>query len=170
MSIPAGEASISAVRGTLIFCRDDPFLTDPDEAFVCEPDGLVICRDGVIQAVGPYAQLKSKLPSQSALADHSGCLIAPGFIDTHVHYVQTGIIGAQGFQLLDWLTHYTFAVEETFADEAVARDTARVFCDELLRQGTTTALVFFSVHGGSGDWVVVGDGKSSVRRIVGQVL
>jgi len=106
MSAPAGEASISAVRGTLIFCCDDPFLTDPDKAFVCEPDGLVICRDGVIQAVGPYAQLKSELPPQSTLADHSGCLIAPGFIDTHVHYVQTGIIGAQGFQLLDWLTHY----------------------------------------------------------------
>jgi hypothetical protein len=73
MGAPAGEASISAVRGTLIFCRDDPFLTDPDEAFVCEPDGLVICRDGVIQAVGPYAQLKSELPPQCAVGSIDQC-------------------------------------------------------------------------------------------------
>jgi guanine deaminase len=170
MSAPAGDRSVNAVRGTLIFCRDDPFLTDPDEAFVCEPDGLVICRDGVIQAIGPYARLKSELPPQSALADHSGCLVAPGFIDTHVHYVQTGIIGAQGFQLLDWLTHYTFATEATFADEAVARDTARVFCDELLRQGTTTALVFCSVHPGSVDALFVEAEKRNLRLIAGKVL
>ena len=61
-------------------------------------------------------------------------LIAPGFIDTHIHYVQTGIIGAQGKQLLDWLNDYTFIAEQAFADEAVARDTARVFCDELAAQ------------------------------------
>ena len=130
----------------------------------------MICRDGVIQAVGPFAQLKSELPPQSALADHSGCLVAPGFIDTHVHYVQTGIIGAQGFQLLDWLTHYTFAAEAEFADEAVARDTARVFCDELLRQGTTTALVFCSVHAGSVDALFVEAEKRNLRLIAGKVL
>src|SRR5229473_1020052 len=99
----SSRAAMSALRGTLVFCRDDPFLTDPQTAFVHEPDGLVICRDGMIQAVGPYAALSAELPSDAALADHSGCLIAPGFIDTHVHYVQTGIIGAQGLKLLDWL-------------------------------------------------------------------
>src|SRR5712691_2769430 len=151
MSAPAGDGTISALRGTLIFCRDDPFLTDPQTAFVCEPDGLVICRDGMIQAVGPYAALSAELPADAVLADHSGCLIAPGFIDTHVHYVQTGIIGAQGLKLLDWLNAYTYVAEQAFADEAVARATARVFCDELLRNGTTTALVFCSVHAGSVD-------------------
>ena len=170
MIAPVGNSSTSAVRGTLIFCRDDPFLTDPDEAFVCEPDGVVICRDGVIRAVGPYARLKSELPPDTALADHSGCLVAPGFVDTHVHYVQTGIIGAQGLQLLDWLTHYTFAAEQAFADETVARDTARVFCDELLRQGTTTALVFCSVHAGSVDALFLEAEKRNLRLIAGKVL
>jgi len=73
MQTTAGEGSINALRGTLIFCRDDPFLTDPGTAFVCEPDGLVICRDGVIEAVGPYAAMKAALPSNAVLADHSGC-------------------------------------------------------------------------------------------------
>src|SRR5712692_8656785 len=170
MSAPAGDGSISALRGTLVFCRDDPFLTDPQTAFVHEPDGLVICRDGMIQAVGPYAALSAELPSNATLTDHSGCLIAPGFIDTHIHYVQTGIIGAQGRKLLEWLDTYTYVAEQAFADEAVARDTARVFCDELLRNGTTTALVFCSVHAGSVDALFAEAEKRNLRLIAGKVL
>jgi guanine deaminase len=137
---------------------------------VHEPDGLVICRDGIIQAIGPYAALHSELPANADLADYSGCLVTPGFIDTHVHYVQTGIIGAQGLQLLDWLTHYTFVAEQAFADPAVAQETARVFCDELLRQGTTTALVFCSVHVDSVDALFVEAQKRNLRLIAGKVL
>jgi guanine deaminase len=162
--------SISAVRGTLIFCRDDPFLTDPAKAFVHEPDGLVICRDGLIEAVGSYAALKAQLPADADITDHSSCLIAPGFIDTHIHYVQTGIIGAQGHQLLAWLNDYTFVAEQAFADEAVARDTANLFCDELLRNGTTTALVFCSVHPGSVDALFEAAAKHNLRLIAGKVL
>lgn len=170
MKPPVHEGSVSALRGTLIFCRDDPFLADPNKAFVCEPDGLVICRDGVIEAVGAYAALKSQLPAHGDIADYSGCLIAPGFIDTHIHYVQTGIIGAQGHQLLDWLNHYTFVAEQAFADPAVAQGTARVFCDELLRQGTTTALVFCSVHPGSVDALFREAEARNLRLIAGKVL
>ncbi len=100
--------------------------------------------------------LQSALPPNAELADYSGCLIAPGFVDTHIHYVQTGIIGAQGHQLLEWLTDYSYVAEQSFADAAVARDTARVFCDELLRNGTTTAMVFCSVHAGLGGRAVRG--------------
>ena len=170
MSTSGGDGPVSALRGSLVFCRDDPFLTDPATAFVHEPDGMLICRDGVITAVGTYDALKSELPPNLALADYSGCLIAPGFIDTHVHYVQTGIIGAQGRQLLDWLNEYTYVAEQSFADEAVARDTARVFCDELVRNGTTTALVFCSVHAGSVDALFVEAQRRNLRLIAGKVL
>jgi guanine deaminase len=170
MNATAGDVPVSAVRGTLVYCRDDPFLTDAGTALVHEPDGLVICRDGIIQAAGPYAALRSELPANADLADYSGCLVTPGFIDTHVHYVQTGIIGAQGLQLLDWLTHYTFVAEQAFADPAVAQETARVFCDELLRQGTTTALVFCSVHVDSVDALFVEAQKRNLRLIAGKVL
>jgi guanine deaminase len=170
MNATAGDVPVSAVRGTLVYCRDDPFLSDAGTALVHEPDGLVICRDGIIQAAGPYAALRSELPANADLADYSGCLVTPGFIDTHVHYVQTGIIGAQGLQLLDWLTHYTFVAEQAFADPAVAQETARVFCDELLRQGTTTALVFCSVHVDSVDALFVEAQKRNLRLIAGKVL
>jgi guanine deaminase len=159
-----------ALRGTLISCRDDPFLTDRRQAFWCESDGLVICRDGSIVACGPFAHLKSELPADIELADHSGCLIAPGFIDTHIHYVQTGIIGSQGTQLLEWLDRYTFVAEQAFADEQVARITARAFCDELLRNGTTTALVFCSVHPGSVAALFEEAERRNLRLIAGKVL
>jgi len=170
MLATADKSSLGAIRGTLIFCRDDPFLTDPGTAFVHEPDGLVICRNGIIEAVGSYGALRSELPPNANVADYSGCLIAPGFIDTHIHYVQTGIIGAQGRQLLDWLNDYTFVAEQAFADPAVAQETARVFCDELVRQGTTTALVFCSVHAGSVDALFAEAERHNLRLIAGKVL
>jgi guanine deaminase len=84
--------------------------------------------------------------------------------------VQTGIIGAQGHQLLDWLNDYTFIAEQAFADPAVAADAARVFCDELLRHGTTTALVFCSVHAGSVDALFETAQARNLRLIAGKVL
>jgi guanine deaminase len=170
MPHPAGDGSFTVLRGTLIYCHDDPFLTSADTAFVHEPDGLVICRDGVIQAVGPTASLQSELPANAELSSYPGCLIAPAFVDTHIHYVQTSIIGAQGHQLLDWLNDYSYVAEQSFADEAVAHNTARIFCDELLRHGTTTALVFCSVHAGSVDALFAEAERRHLRLIAGKVL
>jgi guanine deaminase len=170
MTAAADGGAISAVRGTLVYCRDDPFLVDERAALVEVPDGLVVCRGGVIEAVGPYAQLAPALPPQAVVTHHSGCLITPGFIDTHVHYVQTGIIGAQGHRLLDWLDNYTYPAELAFADDAVARETAQLFCDELLRHGTTTALVFCSVHAGSVDALFEAASGRNMRLIAGKVL
>jgi len=160
----------TALRGALIFCRDDPFLTDPTTAFHHEPDGLVICRDGLIVAAGAVAEVKPLLPPEVTVADYTDCLIAPGFIDTHVHYVQTGIIGSQAKDLLSWLEQYTFRAEQAFADERVAAETARVFCSELLRNGTTTALVFCSVHPGSVDALFAEAARRNLRLIAGKVL
>ena len=161
---------VTALRGDLLFCRDDPFLSVPKLAFVHERDGLVICRGGLIHAVGPFSTLQNRLPAEVEVADYSGCLITPGFIDTHIHYVQIGVIGTQGHQLLDWLNDFTFIAEQAFADESVARDTARVFCDELLRNGTTTALVFCSVHPGSVDALFEEAQSRNLRLIAGKVL
>ena len=69
-----------------------------------------------------------------------------GFIDCHVHYPQTQIIGAFGEQLIDWLNKYTFIAEQQFADKEHAREVARVFLQECLRAGTTSAAVYCTVH------------------------
>lgn len=71
---------------------------------------------------------------------------SPGFIDTHIHYVQTGIIATPGKQLLQWVNDYVYPLEETFADETYARQVAAVFCNAPLRNGTTTTLVYCAVY------------------------
>ncbi len=159
-----------ALRGALVWCEDDPFLSSEEQAFRHEADGLVICRDGKIAAAGSYASLKGELPPDIAVADYRGHLIAPGFIDTHIHFVQTGIMGAHGRQLLDWLERHTFPAEHAFADQTVARTTARVFCDELLRNGTTTALVFCSVHPQSVDALFEEASQRGLLIVAGKVL
>ena len=164
------SATPTALRGTLVWCEDDPFLVGATKAFRYETDGLVIVRDGKIAAVGSYASLKAEVPPDVTIADYSGHLIAPGFVDTHVHFVQTGIMGAQGRQLLDWLEHHTFPAEQAFADDKIARATARVFCDELLRNGTTTALVFCSVHPQSVDALFEEAAQRGLLVIAGKVL
>src|SRR5687768_10947425 len=170
--MPAAERSegVLVLRGTVVTCRDDPFLTDPAKAFAVEPDGIVVCRDGLIEAVGPAAELRAAVPSGAAVVDYSGSLIAPGFIDTHVHYVQTGIVASYGTQLLDWLDRYAFPAEMAFTDADHAAAMATVFCDELLRNGTTTALVFCAVYPQSVDALFAEAERRGMRIAAGKVL
>jgi guanine deaminase len=80
-----------------------------------------------------------------------GRLIVPGFVDAHVHYPQTDRIAAHGVQLLEWLERHIFPAEAAFADKAHGDEVAAFFLDELLRNGTTSALVFGTVHAASVD-------------------
>jgi len=170
MTDPGESENLMALRGTIVTCRDDPFLTDPAQAFAVETDGIVFCRNGLIAAVGPAAELLASMPPETAVTDYSGCLIAPGFIDTHVHYVQTEIVASYGTQLLDWLDRYAFPAELAFADSAHAAAMARVFCDELLRNGTTTALVFCAVYPQSVDALFAEAERRGMRIAAGKVL
>ena len=167
--MPSPTDGVTALRGTVVTCRDDPFLTDPAKAFAVESDGLVVCRNGLVEAVGPASALLKSVPAQR-VADYSGCLIVPGFIDTHVHYVQTGIVASYGEQLLDWLERYAFPAEMTFADPTHAAAMAKVFCDELLRNGTTTALVFCAVYPQSVDALFAEGERRGMRIAAGKVL
>src|SRR5437588_708276 len=162
--------SLTALRGMIVTCREDPFLTDPAKAFTVETDGIVLCRNGLIEAVGPAGNLLAFIPQDTSVTDYSGCLIVPGFIDTHVHYVQTGIIASYGTQLLDWLDRYAFPAELAFEDPAHATAMARIFCDELLRNGTTTALVFCAVYPQSVDALFAEAERRGMRIVAGKVL
>ena len=159
-----------AVRGRLAYFVDDPFLVDPETAFVYEPDGLLVCNDGMIEAVGPAGRLLTTLPADVRPVHYPGAVILPGFVDTHVHFAQTEIIGAGGEQLLDWLETRAFPAEQRFADPAHAAAMAVRFCDELLRNGTTTALVFCAVFPQSVDALFVEAAKRNLRLAAGKVL
>ena len=158
------------MRGTLVSFTGDPFLADPEQTLRHETDGLVVCRDGLIEAVGPYPTLRNELPADFLVADYSGCIISAGFIDTHTHYVQTGIIAAPGKRLLDWVSDYVYPVEESFAHEAHARDVASFFCDALLRNGTTTSCVYCAVYPQSVEALFAEAEKRKMRIIAGKCM
>ena len=101
--------------------------------------------------LGPAQDLLHGLPAEVPVTDHRDMILVPGFIDTHVHSAQLDIIAAPGAKLLDWLQRHAYPEEARFADPEHAMLAAGTFVDELLRNGTTTALVFATVHPGSVD-------------------
>jgi guanine deaminase len=57
------DAPVTALRGTIVSFTGDPFLANPAKAFMHEPDGLIVCRNGTIEAVGPYGSVRASLPA-----------------------------------------------------------------------------------------------------------
>ena len=102
--------------------------------------------------------------------DHAGRLILPGFIDTHVHSPQLDVIGSWGAQLLDWLETYTFPAEQRLADPQAAQQVSQFFLDALLAHGTTSAVVFPTVHKVSADALFEAALQRGMRLISGKVL
>lgn len=159
-----------AIRGSILHFLDDPADDDGESAFEFHEDGVLIVEDGHITKVGSASELLPALGRQASLTDCSGKLILPGFIDTHVHFVQTDIIGSHGRRLLEWLEQYTFPAERAFADAGHAREVAEFFLAELLRNGTTTALVLGSVHRASVDAIFAAAAARGMRLIAGKVM
>ncbi|MBX2823244.1 MAG: guanine deaminase [Gammaproteobacteria bacterium] len=157
-----------ALLGDLLWFVDDP--AESDEACEFIPSGLVLIEDGHISATGRADQLLHTLPADTQVHDHRGCLITPGFIDTHVHYPQCEIIASYGTRLLEWLETYTFPGEAKFSDAEHARTTTEFFLNELIRNGTTTALVFGTVHPQSVDQFFTEARKRNLRMICGKVM
>jgi guanine deaminase len=149
-------------------------LADPAEraegAYEYFDDGLLVLADGVVAAAGDARALLPNLPTTATIVDYTGKLIVPGFVDTHVHYAQTDIIAAYGEQLLEWLERYTFSTERRFADPAYACEVAEFFLAELLRNGTTTALVFATVHPESVSAFFTAAQARGLRMIAGKVM
>lgn len=136
-------------------------------------DGLLVIKSGHIRDCGDAKELLASYQAAGLsldVTDYSGKLIMPGFIDTHTHYPQTDVIGSYGTQLLDWLNTYTFPMEARFADLDLANDVANFFCDELLRNGTTTAMVFATVHENSVDAIFNAANSRDMRLIAGKVM
>lgn len=149
---------------------DDPALVGADQACSYIPNGTLVVEDGHITATGKRSVIEPTLPADADVHDHSGSLITPGFIDTHIHYPQLDMIASFGDQLLDWLDHYTFPAEAKFDDPAHAEDCAEFFLDELIRNGTTTALVYGTVHKQSVDALFAAALERNMRIVTGKAL
>ena len=159
-----------AFRASIVHCLEDPGEHSRSSAYEYFADGLLLVEDGRVAAVGEAGKLLPDLEETVSVAEFPGQLIVPGFIDCHVHFPQLDIIGSYGEQLLDWLHRYAYPAEIRFADADYAREVAIAFVDQLLINGTTTALVFGTVHSHSADAIFEAAAARDMRLIAGKVL
>ncbi len=133
-------------------------------------DGVLITEQGKIRWFGTWNDAQDHLPINIEIQHYPEQLIIPGMIDTHIHFPQTEMVGAYGEQLLSWLNTYTFPTEIQFKDKAYAQEIAKFFVQELLKNGTTTALVFCTVHPESVDALFEAAEQHQMRLIAGKVM
>ncbi len=187
------STAIQAYRARILHFIDNP-LSNTDSPYEYFEDGVLVIQDGHVLHVGDFHTLSECLPEfnrfkttddhiidesnnqitsrnqEITLEEYPNHLIIPGFIDSHIHYPQTQMIGAYGDQLLEWLNNYTFPTEQHFDDEDYASDVSSIFLNELLRNGTTTALVFGTVHKASVNAFFSEAQKRGLRMIAGKVM
>ena len=158
---------MKAFRGEILSVPDDPAVAG-SEAIRHFEDGLLVVEDGLVLACGPHAALAERFAE--AEDERLDGLIVPGFVDSHVHYPQIECIASHGEQLMQWLERHIFPAEKAFADRGHADQVAAFFLDQLLRHGTTSALVFATVHPGSVDALFEAALERDMRIVSGKVL
>ena len=145
------DIAARVLRGRTVSFRGDPRVVGPDEAVSGHEDGAVVVgKRGRILWHGAFADLPrehAEAPSER----YNREVILPGFIDAHVHFPQHRMLAAPAHDLLEWLERFAFPEEARYADEGHAAAAAESFLDKLVSHGTTSALVFSSVHGNAAD-------------------
>jgi len=165
---PTPQPSRRALRADLL-----DFTGTPGWAVIDSPavryraDHWLLIENGLIAGAQPGAQVPDETWQKE---DFSGRLILPGFIDTHVHSPQIDMIASYGTELLDWLNTYTFPAEMRFADADEANAGGERFIDAMLSYGTTTAMVFPTVHKTSVDGLCNAAQRRGMRLLTGKVL
>lgn len=163
------QQSNTVLRASFLHFINDPAKVENiDDAYQYIADGLLVIENGKVKSLTPFNDKSADLYPH--LEDKRGRLIMPGFIDTHIHYPQTEMIAAYGEQLLEWLETYTFPTEKQFKDKLYAQKISQFFINELLKNGTTSALVFGTVHPESVDALFEEAEKIDMRMIAGKVM
>ena len=168
LSVRGRAAAVpTAILADLLDFRADPGLADPHSPAVrWRPAHWLL-----IDAAGRIAAVQPEAPGDDWLKlDRSGQLLMPGFIDTHVHSPQLDVIASWGTELLDWLERYTFPAEARHADPAFAQAAAALFLDALLAHGSTSAVVFPTVHLASTEALFEAARERGMRLVTGKVL
>ncbi len=163
------SSPLRALRGRLLWFVADPHdVGEAAHRYVA--DGVLVIEGGVIRAVGKAEAILPTLPAGAEIIDHRPHLIMPGFIDAHLHMPQTQVIASYGAQLMDWLNRYTFVEEQRLAQQGHPEKLATFLLDELLANGTTTAVIYCSVHPQSAQALFSESERRNTRMIAGKVM
>lgn len=155
-------------RGRIFSPVADPFTVDAAKSYVYYDDGYLAIDGDRITGVGDWRNVPRQSSNLTQLG--SDVLITPGFVDTHLHAPQLEMIGSYGGDLLEWLNRYTFPTEAKFSDPKHAEMVARVFFEELLRNGTLCALIFSTIHYRATDIFFAEAERRGFRAIIGKTM
>ncbi|MCA1492059.1 guanine deaminase [Sinorhizobium alkalisoli] len=158
------------IRGRVLTFVREPQGMEDSESYRFYEDGAVLVGGGKITAVGPYGDVAAAAGERVQLIDHRPHLVLSGLIDTHLHFPQTQAIASYGAQLLEWLNTYVFVEEQKFREGKHAAFIAGRFMDELLSNGTTTAVAYCSVHPESVDAFFTAAEERNMLMIGGKVM
>ncbi|WP_380178799.1 guanine deaminase [Kalamiella sp. sgz302252] len=164
-------STLTAIRGSFFDITATVSAPEalPEHARYFE-DGLLLLEEGKILSLQTWEAGRCQLAAGQPVTDYRGKLIVPGFVDSHIHYPQTEMIGAFGEQLLEWLQQYTFPVEGQYHCPQHAAKMSAFFLHQLLSNGTTTALVFGTVHPESVEALFSAAEGLGMRLIAGKVM
>ena len=166
----------TAYRGSIFTFKQSATLyniprkkSDPSDHFLYIEDGVLMVEDGIIKKVGDYSKLKNEIDGIKVV-DYKDKLITPGFIDTHIHAAQSGVVAAYGEKLLEWLNNYVFPFESTYEHQEAAKKDLNFFLDQLIQNGTTTACAFGPLFYEATDIFFTEIDKRNMRFITGNIL
>ncbi|NCA84505.1 MAG: guanine deaminase [Clostridia bacterium] len=157
---------LKGYRGKLFDFANDATIENAGAKHRYYTNGLLLVEAGKVVAAGDYDELAGEAIG-AEIVDYGHCLIVPGFVDAHVHSVQTKAIASFGKELLDWLDSYIFPAETLFEQPDYARIHTRFFLKQLLKNGTTTAVVYSSVHAAAAEALFEEAAKLNMRLIGG---
>lgn len=166
------HTTTQAFRAALLYFHQQPTAqhTQYQDYITYHSDGLLLVQAGKVLACGDYSSLQHLLTDDIPLTRFDNKLLMPGFIDSHIHFPQTEMIASPAPDLLPWLENYTFPTENRFADPVHAAEISEFFLDELLRNGTTTAMVYCTSHKEATNTFFEASHRRNLRMIAGKVL
>lgn len=138
------------------------------ELKIFAPGFLVVSNVGVIEEVSEK-DLRKKYKNYHFF-DFSNQLICPGFVDVHNHLPQYAFAGIGEKALLPWLENYTFPRESKFKNDEIAKLSAKVFFDDLIKNGTTTTLTYVTIHKVATNSAFESAKRAGLRAIIGKVM
>lgn len=157
-------------RGAIFSPLSDPFTSGSSGTYLWHRDGwLAVDAAGVISGVGDWPP-PERLASEPVERMGDATLIVPGLVDSHLHAPQIEMIGSYGGHLLEWLETHTFPTEMRFSDAKHAERVAAIFFRQLLRNGTTTSLVFSTMHTAATRSFFEAAHRAGARAIIGKTL
>lgn len=152
LTSPTLKESILIKSGTVITMDRADTITRAD----------IFIEDGRIAGLGKIDRTADRI------VDAEGCVILPGFVQTHIHLCQTLFRGlADDLALIDWLKKRVWPLEAAHSKESITAS-ARLGVAELIKGGTTCALTMETVHHTSEVFRVVQE--SGFRATVGKCM